>query len=263
MEPGSVTTSPLVALLTPPEEARIHTSVACCDTGNLRQVIALPGCGDTGRPVCAGNWDTSHGGIPLVTAPFASTMADAGSVVSGRHCPPSQAALLLHGSPSRSPPTQRWRRTTSNTTGVPSSTALPCASTTNALSVVSNVPSLLSTKRGLRLTRILATGPAETATNGCCSTRATARPSDTVSAHAETVTEPGWLPARSCTIAKPAVSLTANGASIGQSVFGSGIEGVASDGGKITAPAALWAATTRKYTRTPDNGWPLLSNTRA
>ncbi len=250
-------------LVTPPERARTQTSVACMCGLNLRHVTALPGCGTTGSPVCPGNCDTSHGGKAFVTAPLVITIPAAGSVSSGTQLPPLQAESLVQGVPSAGPPTQRRRKTTSNTTGVPSSTALPWASTTLALKVVSNVPSLLFTAREFNDNRMRATGPADTATRGCFSTKATEAPSEIVSTQADTVTGPVCVPARSWTMANPPLSETANGASIGQRDCGSGATGVACVGGKMTAPGALSSATTLKYTRIPDSGCPLLSITRA
>src|SRR5262249_7609824 len=195
--------------------------------GYLIQVIASPGCGEIGMPVWIMNCETSQGAMPLVVELLDMAILSDGSP--GRHAPPAHKI--------------------SKNTGTPSSTVLPCASVTTALAVVSRVPSLLSIDLLLMVTPTRFTGPEVTVTSASCAVSGDGTPLTTVSAHAATVTGPGCVPERSVMVAKPAVSEMAKGSSRAHNVVGLG-DGVAPAGGRgvgrgrITAPGALWAATT-------------------
>src|SRR5262245_17586273 len=105
--PGRVTVRSEVMM---PDTTCTWTSLPAWEEGKVRQVVALPGCATTGRPVCCEYWVTSQGGAALVTGkPTIPIRLDtSSSVVKG---------------------------TTVNDTGVPFSTVLPCASVTMAVSV--------------------------------------------------------------------------------------------------------------------------------
>src|SRR5262249_21266788 len=88
MAPGRVSACPLRLLATLATLARTSTSVPCCLTGYLMQVIASPGCGEIGSPVCGTNCDVSHGASAFVVELLEMAMLQDGSEGSQRQRPP-------------------------------------------------------------------------------------------------------------------------------------------------------------------------------